>query len=261
MGCCQSNTTATVPSVDVSGVHAVAVAAQVPAQTLVEATTEEKSRDFVKEKEDEEQTDEEKAIEKKALHQLKIVFNSIDTGKNGSVSKLELSAALKDDHTLAALVKEAGLNDVFFVLNQLDTDGNHRVSWSEFQKHLLQAAVQEVKNDGHIAAAERPAKEKALEKLKAIFVSLDANSDGAVNKEELSAKLSCDDCKEDELTKLIKHAGLNPDYSLLEALDTNKDGQVTWEEFESHLYKASIEVVLEEMVVETHCCGCCLGPL
>lgn len=253
MGCCQSNTGATVPCADPSG---AAVVEQIPAQTLVEATAEEKE-----EKKDEEQTDEEKATEKKAIHQLRVVFNSIDTGKNGSVSKLELSAALKDDHTLAALVKEAGLNEVFFVLNELDTNEDHRVSWSEFQKHLLQAAVQEVKTEGHIAAAERPANEKALEKLKAVFTSLDANADGAVDKEEFAAKLTCDGCKEDDMTKLIKHAGLNPEFNLLDALDTNKDGQVTWEEFESHLYKASIEVVLEEMVVESHCCGCCLGPL
>jgi len=254
MGCCQSNT-ATVPSATVE---------QVPAQTLVEATADEKSQELaniVDENKQDELTEEEKATEKKALHQLKIVFNSIDTGKNGSVSKLELSAALKEDHSLAALVKEAGLNDVFFVLNELDTNEDHRVSWNEFQKHLLQAAVQEVKAEGHIAAAERPANEKALEKLKAVFISLDANADGAVNKEELAAKLNCDGCKEDDLTKLIKHAGLNPDFNLLDALDTNKDGQVTWDEFESHLYKASIEVVLEEMVIESHCCGCCLGPL
>jgi len=260
MGCCQSPT-ATAPSADLTAAQLVtqvsteaAVVAQVPAQTLAEAEAEEKSKEKAKEVE-------EKSTEKKALHQLRIVFNAIDTGKNGSVSKLELSAALKDDHTLAALVQEAGLNDVFFVLNELDTNEDHRVSWSEFQKHLLQAAVQEVKTEGHIAAAERPAKEKAVERLKAVFTSLDANADGAVSKEELAAKLACDECKEDDLTKLIRHSDLNPEFNLLEALDTNKDGQVTWEEFESHLYKASIEVVLEEMVVESHCCGCWLGPL
>merc|ERR1740121_3395368 len=210
--------------------------------------------------EEEEKEEEEKTMEEKALSQLWLIFDAIDTSNNGRVEKVELSAALKQDQNLGALLKEAGLNDIFFVLNQLDANQDHRVSWNEFKTHLQRAAVKEVAEAGHIIAAERLAEEKALEELKAIFKSLDADEDGAVSKAELAAHLPGKDASEEGLGKLIQQAGFNSDWDILEKLDTNKEGRVTWDEFEAHLHKAVIEVVIDHMASQ-QCCGCCFGPL
>jgi Ca2+-binding EF-hand superfamily protein len=211
--------------------------------------------------------------EERALTQLKLIFDGIDANENGSVSKTELTAALEKDQNLGALVKEAGMNNEFCVLNQLDTNEDHSVTWDEFLKQLKKAAVQEVQEAGNLAAAELPADEKVLKQLKELFGSLDANADGAVSKDELAAGLGKDKdehglVKDDSLGKLIEHAGFNCEWRTLERLDTNKDGLVTWDEFEAHLRSAAKEevqengdiaaaVVLEETMSKQSCWGCC----
>merc|ERR1712013_415861 len=70
--------------------------------------------------------------------------------------------------------------------------------------------------------------------------NLDANGDGQVSKEELSTSykslLECSHFATKKTFKdLICEAGLNPDYDLFDNLDTNHDGTITWEEFETTL--------------------------
>jgi len=246
MGCCQSNT-ATHASAGANGRRAPGgVAEEVE---IVEATEAAAAAPTLLEAADEELKEE----EAKALHQLRLIFDAVDADKSGSVSKDELTAALEADQNLGGLVKEAGLNDVFFVLNQLDTNENQRISWGEFKAHLKKAAEEEVAENGHIAAATRLAEEKALAQLRAIFDKLDADEDGAVSKSELQARLE-ENREEDSLGRVIEQASLNPEWSILECLDTNKDGFVTWDEFEAHLRKAAIEVVLEDMATAQCCC-------
>merc|ERR1712183_148254 len=87
--------------------------------------------------------------------------------------------------------------------------------------------------------------------LKELFQSLDANADGAVSKEELEKGLNKDKdehglMKDSSLGKLIADAGFNPYWNTLGELDTNKDGHVTWQEFETHLRSTAKEQVLEK---------------
>merc|ERR1712087_794390 len=205
--------------------------------------------------------------EEKALTQLKLIFDAVDVDENSSVSKTELTAALEKDQCLAAFIKKAGLNENFYVLNQLDTNNDHRITWAEFESNLKKEAVQEMADSGHVAAAEVPVEEKVFKRLKELFDYLDANDDGAVNKEELATGLM----KDDSLGKLIERAGLNPYWDALENLDTNKDGFISWEEFEAHLRSVATQevqetgdvgaaVVLEETMAAQTCCVChCLG--
>lgn len=178
--------------------------------------------------------------EEKALTQLKIVFESIDSDHNATVCKKELTTALTRDPELGKLIKEAGFNDKFDVLEQLDTNHDGRVTWDEFSTNLKAAAVQEVKDHGHVDAAELPADEKALKQLKVIFEALDANHDGAVSKDELSNAMN----QEPTIPRLITEAGFNAKYYVLEQLDTNHDGRITWNEFEDHLKSAAKEEVM-----------------
>jgi len=189
--------------------------------------------------------------EERALAQLKLIFDGVDANEDGGVSKAELTNALAKDENLGALIKEAGLSQKYNILDQLDTNKDGCVTWDEFRTNLKEAAVQEVKETGNVAAAELPADEKVLRQLKSLFESLDANEDGGVSKEELATglKKGTDEhglMKDDSLGKLIEQAGFNPHWCVLEQLDTNKDGRITWGEFEAHLRSAAKEEVKEK---------------
>merc|ERR1712176_1196981 len=93
-----------------------------------------------------------------------------------------------------------------------------------------------------MGAAEKPADEKALEQLRKIFDALDRDHDKAVSRQELGDGLN----EDDNIGKLVAEAGFNPEYCVLEQLDSNLDGKITWEEFEAHLRKAAKEEVKTE---------------
>merc|ERR1719330_134547 len=77
------------------------------------------------------------------------------------------------------------------------------------------------------------AQERALNQLKLIFDSIDDNHDGGVDKSELTTALDQDV----ELENLLIEAGINLEYKLLEQLDTNHDGRITWDEFSDNMLK------------------------
>jgi len=81
--------------------------------------------------------------------------------------------------------------------------------------------------------------EKAVAQLRILFESIDLDSDKTVDRTELRTAFQ----KNDQLRSLMAEAKLNPDSLVLEQLDTNKDGRVSWEEFESHLKKPAAEQV------------------
>jgi len=77
---------------------------------------------------------------------------------------------------------------------------------------------------------EQSPEEKALTQLKLIFKDMDLNGDDTVNKEEFTAALK----RNDKLSGLLKEANMN-NIEGMPAVDTNKDGLITWVEFESYL--------------------------
>lgn len=184
-----------------------------------------------------------KTVEERALIQLKLIFNGVDQNSDGAVSKTELADALAKDSSLAALIKEAELNDTITGFEKsaitdfqkLDTNQDNSVTWDELCEHLKKPAEAEVKVTGYVAAADAPAEAEALRQLKEIFAATDTNGDKAVSKDELAAALR----KNENVGKLVEEAGLNREYYIFEQLDTNEDGKVTWDEFEKHLRSAA----------------------
>merc|ERR1712038_1570863 len=129
------------------------------------------------------------------------------------------------DANLGALIKEAGLDQDYNVLEKLDAMAEGRVTWDEFHANLKKVAVAEVFQSGNVSAVDLPADQQSVEQLKKVFESMDTNADSAVSKEELAAALKT----HENIGKLVKEAGLNPQYYVLEQLDTNQDGQITWD--------------------------------
>merc|ERR1719293_521866 len=91
--------------------------------------------------------------EEKALQQLRKLFDLIDANADGAVSSTELASALKQDESVGKLVEEAGFNSEFYVLEQLDTNSDGRITWDEFEAHLRCAARKEVEETGDVTAA------------------------------------------------------------------------------------------------------------
>jgi len=170
--------------------------------------------------------------EERAIASVKVIFDSIAKDGEGSASKMELINKLGPHETVRGLIKESSLNQNWGAMKDTRIEG--RVTWEEFYANLTshmpkQAIV--------TATAEVAADEKALEHLKKLFHTLDANADKAVSKEELAAGLA----KDESIENLVKEAGFNPQYCTFTGLDDNRDGRITWEEFEAHLRSAAKE--------------------
>jgi len=81
------------------------------------------------------------------------------------------------------------------------------------------------------------AAQKVTVLFRALFDSIGLDSDKTVDKIKLQAALE----KNEQLPALIIEAMFNPYAQMLDKLDTNKDGRVSWEEFEKHFTKVLAE--------------------
>jgi len=186
--------------------------------------------------------------EEKAIASAKVVFDSITKDGEGSISKMELINKLGPNDTIRGLIKEAGLNPNWGTMKGTRIEG--RVTWDEFEMNLKNQTPQQAVV---AAAVELAADEKALLQLKKLFQALDTNADKAVSKEELAAGLA----KDESIETLVKEAGFNTQYGVFDGMDDNKDGRITWDEFEVHLRSAAkeeakveIELAADEKALE-----------
>jgi Ca2+-binding EF-hand superfamily protein len=192
---------------------------------------------------------------------LKDVFDSIDTNKDGSLSREEVCKTFKNllqcscvesEKNIKTLIIDAGLNpDLAF--NDLDANHDGKVTWEEFRAKLLPTF-------------------DFKEFLRSVFNQMDADGDGAISKQELTASiermLDCSHMKSKKSFRtLLQEADLQPEFFIFEQLDTNRDGRITWDEFEASLKPSGAdkirvldtvdqrEVVAENVVEEKETSG------
>merc|ERR1712187_1019149 len=92
------------------------------------------------------------------------------------------------------------------------------------------------KSSEHLEVAESTEDSTEDKKLKfQVFDRVDANADGTVSKDELEQAVSSDTS---HLPALMEEAGLDPTANVIEQMDKDKDGRVTWDEFKSDLRTA-----------------------
>jgi len=193
----------------------------------------------------------EATAEEKAVAQLKVLFESLclDNGKtrtasvkiNGkwttAVDRDDFQKAMSNNDKIGDLIKEANLNPDSQVLGQMDTNKDGLVSWEEFEEHLKSAAVSQVEKSGNVAAATESVEKKAETRLRELFDSIDTNKDETVNRDELAAKL--DAAGSESFISLLKEAGLATEFAVLDQIDANKDGRISWKEFYDALSQAA----------------------
>jgi Ca2+-binding EF-hand superfamily protein len=162
-------------------------------------------------------------------------FKKLDVNGDGNVNRKDLGCVLEQVlnssdlvtmKPMKALLSDAGLCPDIQLFDMSHVE-NANITWPEFRKKL-----------------QPPNNTKEL--LQSFFARLDANGDGHVSKEELSATLGglldCSDLmSKKSFRALVVEAGMNPDFYVFDQLDTNQDGRITWEEFEAHLLPTKSE--------------------
>ena len=98
------------------------------------------------------------------------------------------------------------------------------------EDEAAEAGDQDDLDDLDDMAADGPSSEVTAY-LKELFESIDTDGSGSITKEELKAKLDADT----ELQSLLERVGADGQYLVLEQLDLDGDGEITWMEFEAML--------------------------
>jgi Ca2+-binding EF-hand superfamily protein len=165
---------------------------------------------------------------------LKSLFSKIDLNADGRLDAKELAKALKEESSLEQMLEKAGYNSHYYVLEQLDSNQDGAVSWDEFKVCLTSKADEgAAKNQ-----ADSDAKDAAINLLKSLFGKVDADANGKLDAKELAAALR----SEPFLAKVLEQAGLNSQFYVLEQLDSNNDGTVSWDEFKECLESSATTV-------------------
>merc|ERR1711924_80755 len=65
------------------------------------------------------------------------LFKSIDTDNSKKISRAELNKKLQQDDEVQKLIEAAGGNSQFYILEQLDADGDAEITLDEFRAALV----------------------------------------------------------------------------------------------------------------------------
>jgi len=155
---------------------------------------------------------------KRALAQLSRLFNGVDSQKNGKISLVALTASLEHDESTLALVREAGVNDSFYLANELCKADAASITWEHFIMYLDKAIAAEAVGI------------RTIHQLKVIFRGLPTSRKGRVGTKRIARALRKDTEDITDLADMLEQAGFCPYLTVLENLD-REPGNITWQEF------------------------------
>ena len=170
------------------------------------------------------QEDEPALPPKPTEEKLAALFTAVDTDNNGAVSRAELKAKLAADDELQGLLKAAGLNPEFYVFEQLDADGDSKITLHEFTAPLRDADKSEATETQLDAALKT---EDGRAELKALFDSLDANQDGVISVQEWGDGVAK---HKDVIAKFFGGATIEEIGRQFARIDGNNDEKLSWDE-------------------------------
>ena len=136
-------------------------------------------------------------LDENEINNLKKVFSSFDTGKDGQISYEEFKQGLMG--LKSNKIKEEDVKSLF---DKIDVDKNGKIDYTEF-----------------IAATIDEANYNKKERLLEAFDSFDKDGSGQISKGELLETLNAEKCQEKEIEKFIK------------AVDQDGNGKISREEF------------------------------
>ena len=176
-----------------------------------------------------------KEARKAAATPLRAIFDSIDVDGSGTVSQAELRKKLGSDDEVQKLLTAAGGDGKSHVWEQLDDDGDGKITWAEFEGWLspdVGAFVDAVAGPGASdEGSGGPEESSEPLTLRQLFDSIDENGDGHISQAELMKKLS----KDGQVQKLLTAMGGDGGSNVFAQLDVDGDGKITWSEFEMML--------------------------
>jgi len=160
---------------------------------------------------------------KRALAQLRHLFNGVDAQKDGKMGVVALTASLEHDDATLALLREAGVHDSFYLVNQLCNADTGSLTWEQFLMYLDKAIASETVGN------------RTLNQLKVTFCGLPMGRKGRVCTKRIAKALRRDTEEITDLADALEQAGFCPYLTLLEHLD-REPCRVTWQEFvEKHV--------------------------
>jgi len=187
---------------------------------------------------------------------LKEVFDGVDVNGDGNISREELSGAYgklfdtteaRSGKNWSTLLVDAGLNPDFFVFEQLDDNGDGKVTWAEFSSKLTAEKKWVMEPCGGNAI------EVVNAMLDQIFDRCDINGDGYITRDELSNEMekvleTGETATGKSIKALVAESGLNPFFCSFDQLDANHDGKISRQEFKEQLQPAAAGPAVEEML-------------
>lgn len=169
-----------------------------------------------------------------AAETLRAKFDSLDKDGSGSVDVEELTAALKDKE-LVKMLDDSGLYtgcQPNFIMLQIETGAkDKKITWAEFKQTV-----------------KTPVQAEAIKALQATFNEHDHDKSGTVSQNELLKALKSDKILIAKLRKAYpllasyfdphNKTGMNRNGRsfVFNKLDMNKDGKLTWQEFDDILH-------------------------
>ena len=166
---------------------------------------------------------------KEQLGRLRRYFDSLDTNQDGVISEAELEA-LKGkrfgNEFVNSLINES--MDIPSLLRSVDTDNDGQITFSEFVTGATERG--DLINN---------------EKLKMAFKVIDQDNDGVISTHELMQRFKHSDIEG------MAELDVGEDFwkNLIEECDTDKDGQISWEEFRSNMNKL-LTLQTDDLILE-----------